>query len=126
MLSRPGRGIILLTGFAPEMAEAMKIPVEQFRWYAAFHDEAHHPHLHMVCFSADGKSGYLNTDGIEKIKAGLAKEIFRQELHELYGQQTIRRNALTQDARELLRQITEQMQNGSLETNSSWCSCLIS
>lgn len=105
----------LLTGFAPEMAEAMKIPVEQFRWYAAFHDEAHHPHLHMVCFSADGKSGYLNTDGIEKIKAGLAKEIFRQELHELYGQQTMRRNALTQDARELLRQITEQMQNGSLE-----------
>ncbi|WP_195615099.1 MobP3 family relaxase [Intestinimonas butyriciproducens] len=105
----------LLTGFAPEMAEAMKIPVEQFRWYAAFHDEAHHPHLHMVCFSADGKSGYLNADGIERIKAGLAKEIFRQELHELYGQQTIRRNALTQDARELLRQITEQMRNGTLE-----------
>lgn len=105
----------LLTGFAPEMAEAMKIPVEQFRWYAAFHDEAHHPHLHMVCFSADGKSGYLNTDGIERIKAGLAKEIFLQELHELYGQQTIRRNALTQDARELLRQITEQMRNGTLE-----------
>ena len=105
----------LLTGFAPEMAEAMKIPVEQFRWYAAFHDEAHHPHLHMVCFSADGKSGYLNTDGIEKIKAGLAKEIFRQELHELYGQQTMRRNALTQDARGLLRQITEQMQSGTLE-----------
>ena len=105
----------LLTRFAPEMAEAMKIPVEQFRWYAAFHDEAHHPHLHMVCFSADGKSGYLNADGIERIKAGLAKEIFRQELHELYGQQTIRRNALTQDARELLRQITEQMRNGTLE-----------
>ena len=109
----------LLTGFAPEMAEAMKIPVEQFRWYAAFHDEAHHPHLHMVCFSADGKSGYLNTDGIEKIKAGLAKEIFRQELHELYGQQTMRRNALTQDARELLQQITEQMQNGTLENPQS-------
>ena len=105
----------LLTGFAPEMAEAMKIPVEQFRWYAAFHDEAHHPHLHMVCFSADGKSGYLNTDGIEKIKADLAKEIFRQELHELFSQQTMRRNALTQDARELLQQITEQMQNGTLE-----------
>lgn len=105
----------LLTGFAPEMAEAMKIPVEQFRWYAGFHDEAHHPHLHMVCFSMDGKSGYLNADGIERVKAGLAKEIFRQELHELYGQQTIRRNALTQDARELLRQITEQMRNGTLE-----------
>lgn len=107
----------LLTGFAPEMAEAMKIPVEQFRWYAAFHDEAHHPHLHMVCFSADGKSGYLNAEGIEKIKAGLAKEIFRQELHELYGQQTLHRNALTKNARELLREVTEQMQNTSLENS---------
>lgn len=107
----------LLTGFAPEMAEAMKIPVEQFRWYAAFHDEAHHPHLHMVCFSADGKSGYLTAEGIENIKAGLAKEIFRQELHELYGQQTMRRNELTEDARELLQKITDQMQNGTLENS---------
>ena len=105
----------LLSKYAMEIAAAMKIPWEDFQWYAAFHDEAHHPHLHMVCFSADGKSGYLNADGIERIKAGLAKEIFRQELHELYGQQTIRRNALTQDARELLRQITEQMRNGTLE-----------
>ena len=105
----------LLTGFAPEMAEAMKIPAEQFRWYAAFHDEANHPHLHMVCFSADGKSGYLSPGGIEKIKAGLAQEIFRQELHELYSQQTMRRNDLTQNAGELLRQVTDQMQNGTLE-----------
>ena len=37
----------LLTGFAPEMAEAMKIPVEQFRWYAAFHDEAPVSYTHL-------------------------------------------------------------------------------
>ena len=49
----------LLTSYAPQFAEAMKIPLSQFRWYAAFHDEAHHPHVHMVCYSADGKSGFL-------------------------------------------------------------------
>ena len=36
----------------------MGIPLNQFRWYAAFHDEGHHPHCHMVCYSADGKSGF--------------------------------------------------------------------
>ena len=47
----------LLSARAMDMAKAMKIPYEQFRWYAAFHDEGHHPHCHMVCYSADGKSG---------------------------------------------------------------------
>ena len=40
----------LIAGYAMEMAEAMKIPWEQFRWYAAFHDQGHHPHVHMVCY----------------------------------------------------------------------------
>ena len=43
-----GRWKDLLTGYAMEMAQAMKIPWDQFRWYAAFHDEGHHPHVHMV------------------------------------------------------------------------------
>ena len=59
----------LLNSYAVEMAAAMKIPWEQFRWYAAFNDEAHHPHLHMVCYSADGKSGYLTKTGIAQIKS---------------------------------------------------------
>ena len=53
----------LLTGYAMEIAQAMKIPWDQFRWYAAFHDESHHPHVHMVCYSADGTSGYLTQAG---------------------------------------------------------------
>lgn len=105
----------LITGYAMEMAQAMKIPWEQFRWYAAFHDEAHHPHLHMVCYSADGKSGFLTRDGIAQIKSGLAKEIFRQELHELYEQQTQQREALTQDAGTVMAELIRQMRDGSLE-----------
>ena len=105
----------LLTGHAMEMAQAMKIPWDQFRWYAAFHDEAHHPHVHMVCYSADGKSGYLTKQGIADIKSGLAKEIFAQDLYELYEQQTQRRNELTQRAGLALRELIGQMESGTLE-----------
>ena len=105
----------LLTGYAMEMAQAMKIPWDQFRWYAAFHDEGNHPHVHMVCYSADGKSGYLTRQGIAEIKAGLAKQIFRQELYEIYERQTQRRDSLTRQAQLALGELIEQMENGSLE-----------
>lgn len=105
----------LLTGYAMEMAVAMKIPWNQFRWYAAFHDEGHHPHVHMVCYSADGKSGYLTRQGIGSIKAGLAKQIFRQELYEIYKRQTQRRDSLTRQAKLALGELIEQMENGPLE-----------
>ena len=104
----------LLSEYAMEMAEAMKIPWEDFRWYAAFHDEAHHPHIHMVCYSADPSKGFLTTQGIAQIKSGLAKEIFRQELTELYQQQTQSRDTLNEDARSMLEQLIEQMWSGAV------------
>ena len=92
----------------------MKIPVDQFRWYAAFHDEGMHPHVHMVCYSADGKSGFLTENGIEKIKSGLAKQIFHQDLAEIYSRQTQRRDSLNHDTQKVLRQLIQQMQDGTL------------
>ena len=103
-----------LSSYAVEMAQAMKIPLEQFRWYTAFHDEKHHPHVHMVCYSADGKSGFLTERGIERIRSGLAKGIFRQELTEIYAKQTQRRDSLNQDTQKVLRQLIQQMQDGTL------------
>lgn len=105
----------LLSKYAMDMAEAMKIPWEDFRWYAAFHDEAHHPHVHMVCFSADPSKGFLTKQGIAQIKSGLAKEIFRQDLTELYQKQTQRRNELNTDARAALRGVIEEMQSGNIQ-----------
>ena len=105
----------LLTGYAVEMAQAMKIPWGQFRWYAAFHDEGHHPHVHMVCYSADGKSGYLTKEGFIQIKYGLAREVFRNELTELYQQQTQHRDDLTQRAGQIMGELIRQMETGTLE-----------
>ena len=105
----------LLSKYAIDMAEAMKIPWEDFRWYAAFHDEAHHPHVHMVCFSADPSKGFLTKQGIAQIKSGLAKEIFRQDLTELYQKQTQCRNELNTDAQAALREVIESMQSGNIQ-----------
>ena len=105
----------LIAGYAMEMAEAMKIPWEQFRWYAAFHDQGHHPHVHMVCYSADGRSGFLTREGIARIKSDLAQRIFRQELYELYERQTQRRDELTQKAGAVMAELAQQMREGTLE-----------
>ncbi len=105
----------LLSQYAPDMAKAMKIPCEQFRWYAAFHDEGHHPHVHMVCYSADGKSGFLTRQGIADIKSMLAKEIFQQDLVAIYQRQTQRRDELIRDAGEVMARLVSEMQNGTLD-----------
>ena len=104
-----------LSQMIPKMAKAMKIPLDQFRWYAAFHDEGTHPHVHMVVYSADGKSGFLTTHGIEQIKSALAKDIFEQDLITIYQRQTQRRDELTEDAEEAMRRLAAEMQSGQLE-----------
>ncbi len=104
----------LITRSAPEIAKAMGIPLNQFRWYAAFHDEGHHPHLHMVCYSADAKSGFLTKQGIADIKSMLAKEIFQQDLIAIYQRQTQRRDELSQKTGEVMEQLITEMQTGSL------------
>lgn len=105
----------LLSTYAPQIADAMKIPWEQFRWYASYHDEGTHPHVHMVCYSADGRSGFLDKDGIAQIKSGLAKNIFRQDLMEIYRQQTQRRDELVQQSGEVMKELIRQMLSGTLE-----------
>lgn len=69
----------------------------------------------MVCYSADGKAGFLTQDGIAKIKSGLARDIFQQDLTELYQRQTQRRDDLTKESGEALRRLVHQMQSGALE-----------
>lgn len=105
----------LLSAHAMEIARAMKIPWEHFRWYAAFHNEGMHPHVHMVCYSMDPKEGFLTKKGIAEIKSGLVKQIFRQELTELYSQQTQCRDELIQKTSETMARLIQQMWSGTLE-----------
>jgi hypothetical protein len=82
---------------AGTIAQAMKIPEQDLQWYAAFHNEWHHPHIHMVAYSA-GTEGYLTRYGIDDIKSAFAAEIFQLDLMEIYKEQTKLRNDLRQMA----------------------------
>lgn len=77
----------LVRAHMADLAAAWKIPPQDFQWYAAFHNESHHPHIHMVCYST-GREGYLTKTGIEEAKSSLAKEIFAQDLQHTYVRQT--------------------------------------
>lgn len=105
----------LLTSHAPKIAEMMKIPLNDFRWYAAFHDEGSHPHVHMICYSADGKSGFLTKEGLDQIRSMLARDIFEQDMISIYKEQTHRRNELGSTVRETLEQLIVQIQSGTAE-----------
>lgn len=103
----------LLRAKRNQMAEAMKIPPDQFKWYAAFHNEGHHPHVHLIAYATDAKKGYVTEKGIEQMRACLAKEIFKQELYEIYSEQTIRRDKLLQSVNDTLKTLALQMNNHS-------------
>lgn len=104
----------LLSSKAMELAESLKIHPDHLKWYAAFHNESHHPHVHMVCYSTNPQEGYLTKPGIRKMKSALANEIFRQELIPLYGEKPQRRDDVKQQAAEAMGELIRQMKGGVL------------
>ena len=95
------------------IAQQMRIKPENFRWYAAFHDAGHHPHVHMMAYSIDPKEAYLTEKGIETIKGELAREIFRQDHISIYQKQTEYRDQLREQGRESVAEIVEQINRGN-------------
>lgn len=99
----------------PNVAKHMKIDLAHLRWYAAFHDKKNNPHVHIVVYSTDPKEGFLTEQGIEKIRSGFANDIYSDELHHLYEQQTSVRDTLKNDSGELMRQLAEELRYTSIE-----------
>ena len=93
-----------------EIAAAMNIPPSDFRWYAAFHDEGGHPHIHMMAWSAKPGQAYLSKDGIRKIKSVLTNDIFKQEMLHTYEQKSSSRDELVRKARGELKSLVQEMQ----------------
>ena len=91
------------------IAENMKIAPKNFRWYAAFHNEGHHPHIHMIAYSTKPNEAYLTEKGIENIKSNLAKVIFRQDLISIYQKQTEHRDKLRAEARDIVENLVSKI-----------------
>ena len=100
----------LLRAHRNDIAAAMKIPPEDFHWYAAFHDEGNHPHIHMMAWSTKPNQAYLSKDGIRQIKSTLTNQIFRQELLHVYEQKSKSRDELVAEARKAMLELAKAMQ----------------
>ena len=99
----------LLRAHRNDIAAAMNIPPQDFRWYAAFHDEGDHPHVHMMAWSVKPNQAYLSQDGIRQIKSKLTNDIFQQEMLHLYEQKTVSRDQLVREVRQAMRELVQQM-----------------
>lgn len=105
----------LLKQESHSIAEAMRIPQEKFRWYAAYHDEGYHPHIHMMAWSDDPKVGFLTQKGIASIRSKMTNEIFRDEMTELYIRKDAAYKESIQTAKALLLERIRALETGAAD-----------
>lgn len=91
------------------LAKNLKIPMENLHWYAAFHNESHHPHVHLIAYSTVENEGYLTQKGVENLRSSFAKDIFQQDLLCIYEKQTEHRDKLSAEARDIVEDLVSKI-----------------
>ena len=99
----------LLMMHTQDLARAMRIPVDHFRWYAAFHNEGHHPHIHMMVWSDNPKEGFLTREGIAAMRSKLTNTIFRDEMNQIYERKDVAYKDLVETAQDTMRELIHRM-----------------
>lgn len=105
----------MLSQIAPKIADYYKIKIDNLQWYASFHNESHHPHVHMVVYSKNPNEGYLTKRGIEQFKAMVTKEVFSLELEQVYAMQSMQRDEVKQRCKDIFQDIKVQPNNEMLQ-----------
>lgn len=91
------------------LSKNLKIPMQNLRWYAAFHNESHHPHVHLIAYSTVENEGYLTQKGVENLRSSFARDIFQQDLLCIYERQTEYRNNLRAEAKDIVEDLVENI-----------------
>lgn len=107
----------LLRGQANKLAKAMGIPLGDLRWYAAFHNEGSHPHIHLVSYSV-GKEPYMTEQALQTFKSDFAREIFKNDLYHTYQDMTAHRDELRRTGGEKIAEIVQQINNSAYENET--------
>lgn len=94
------------------LSENLKIPIQNLKWFAAFHNESYHPHVHLIVYSTNPKEGYLSKQGVNALRSFFAKDIFAQDLQFIYEKQTGQRNKLKHQGQETIAEIIDKINNG--------------
>ncbi len=97
------------------IAKNFKLQMEDLKWYAAFHNESHHPHVHLMVYSSEQAKPYLTKKGIMNLRSAFAKDIFADDLHSVYEKQTEHRNALREQSREVIAEIVYRINSGTYD-----------
>ena len=100
------------------LCKHMKIDSENLRWYAAFHNESHHPHVHLMVYSAKDNDGFLTAPAIEAMRSELAHDIFRQDFAHIYEYQNEACSQLKQDAAAVMAELLSQVQDRVCENKA--------
>ena len=95
----------MLRSHTDELAKNFKIPMEHLHWYAAFHNESHHPHVHLIVYSEMENEGYLTERGVQNLRSAFARDIFAQDLLSVYEEQTKNRDKLKKESGERIDEI---------------------
>ena len=98
-----------------DIAKAQRIPLCNLKWYAAFHDTTHHPHIHLLVYSTNPKQGFLTKDGIDKIRSVFANDIFHDDLQSIYMEQTISRDELKAVSKTEFENIVDNIRQGNFD-----------
>lgn len=105
----------MLRSQAQALSENLRIPMSNLRWFAAFHNESHHPHIHLIAYSTNPNEGYLSEKGVTALRSSFAKDIFAQELLCEYKKQTEHRDALKVQSREVLAELIAKINGGTYD-----------
>ena len=105
----------MLRGHTESLARNLKIPMENLKWYAAFHNEGHHPHVHIIAYSENANEGYLTPQGIDNLRSEFARDIFSQDLISVYQKQTEHRDELRKVSRERIEEIVRLINEGGYD-----------
>ena len=97
------------------ISENFHIPMQNLKWYAAFHDECHHPHVHLMIYSTEEKQAYLSKQGVMKLRSSFAKDVFAQDLLCKYQRQTEYRDELKGNSSEVIAEIISKINSGAYD-----------
>ena len=100
-----------------DIAKAQRIPLCNLKWYAAFHDTTHHPHIHLLVYSTNPKQGFLTTKGIDQIRSAFANDIFHDDLQSIYQEQTLNRDELKAVSKTEFESIVRKIQQGGFDNS---------
>ena len=98
-----------------DIAKNQKISLCNLKWYAAFHDTTHHPHIHLLVYSENTKEGFLTNEGINKIRSAFANDIFHDDLQSIYQEQTLSRDELKAVSKTEFESVVRKIQQGDFE-----------